>query len=122
MRDVTKEEVEIQLIVHEEDTPVRGNALASGDDAEDKRVEDEIIERLQDGDIWAWCCVEVRAVWRPEGVNFHVEGSDFLGACSYRDEQDFREDSLYFEDMVEQAVEDVNRQLELMSRACALLA
>ena len=62
---------------------VRGNTLASGDDAEDKGCEDEILERLKHGDIWAWACVSVTATF--EGFT----GSNELGCCSYKDTQDF---------------------------------
>lgn len=86
------DEVEFQIITHNEDLPVKGNAIASGDDAQDKEVEDEIIERLENGDIWAWCCVEVVAKWRG------MKGNDFLGGCSYQDEKDFMSDG-YYEDM-----------------------
>ena len=69
----------------EDDCPVRGNALASGDDAYDKKVEDEILERLDNGDVWAWAVVEVRAGYGD------LSASDYLGACSYESEKDFRD-------------------------------
>lgn len=88
----------ITLIVHEEDTPVRGNAMASGEDALDKEVEDEILERLERGDVWAWCCVEVKA------TACGLSASDYLGGCSYSDEKEFREPGGYYDDMVSEAV------------------
>ncbi len=100
----------IELIVHPEDIPVRGNAVASGDDAIDKRVEDEIIARIDDGDPWAWCCVEVRA------SHDEISSSDYLGGCSYRDEAYFRTGG-YYEDMVKQAVDGLNLEREKMIRS-----
>lgn len=85
-------------------TPVRGNALASGDDAEDKVQEDEIIARLDRGDDWAWCCVTVTAEY------YGCTGRDTLGGCSYKSEAEFRADP-YFADMVNTALEDLHRQL-----------
>lgn len=81
-----------------EDTPVRGNVSASGDPALDKAVEDEIIARLERGEQWAWCCVEMTASVTVGGYTF--TGADFLGACSYRDEADFASETDYHLDMM----------------------
>ncbi len=78
--------VQFEIEVVADDTPVRGNALASGDDAEDKRVEDEIIERLNQGDIAAWCGVVVKAVCVIKGERF--EGQASIWACSYASEEE----------------------------------
>lgn len=88
---------EIKVIVRPEWIEVRGNAMASGDDAFDKKVEDEIIERFNGGDIWAWCTVEVQAEFKG------ITASDHLGGCSYNDEKDFMAGG-YYEDMVKTAV------------------
>jgi len=85
-----------------EDTSVRGNALASGDDQLDKEVEDEIFARLESGDIYAWFTAKVTV--RDDQGN---EVSEYLGCCNYQDEEDFRNGSCYSE-MVEECV----RQLE----------
>lgn len=95
------EDITFRLIAEQDQTSVRGNALASGDDDEDKRVEDEIIARLDDGDVWAWADVEVRAEWNG------FEGSDYLGGCSYVDEADFCQPGGYFDDMKERAYEEL---------------
>lgn len=76
-RKLTESEVTFTVELEEEDTPVRGNAMASGDDAADKALEDEIIERLDRGDISAWCCLKVTASWNG------LTGVDYLGACSF---------------------------------------
>lgn len=61
LRQLTEGDVKIELIVQGDRQCVRGNALVSGDAALDKAVEDEILERLRRGDVWAWAEVEVRA-------------------------------------------------------------
>ena len=94
--------IEYKIELQEEHIPVRGNALASGDDAEDKRVEDEIINRLNCGDMWAWC--SVRVVAYIPGID--LEGDDYLGGCCYTDENDFKQCG-YFEDMKKQAKTDL---------------
>jgi hypothetical protein len=82
-------------------TPVRGNALASGDAAADREAEDEIIARLDAGDVWAWASVIVIAEY------YGTEGGDSLGCCSYRDERDFRATPGYWDDMKKAACEDL---------------
>lgn len=92
---------EISIIVNFDDTPVRGNALVSGCDETDKACEDEIIARLDAGDVWAWACVEVKAEFRG------VSASDYLGCCCYSDEEDFKAGG-YYEDMVGEAISQLN--------------
>jgi hypothetical protein len=101
IRKITKGEVKFTIRAEMDETPVRGNALASGDDAEDRKQEDEIIGRLDAGDVWAWANVTVVARWRS------FQGSDNLGACSYASEEDFKTDG-YFEDMCNTALADLN--------------
>lgn len=102
---LTRDDVTIHITAEPDWAPVRGNAMASGDDALDKQVEDEILERLEQGDVWAWVSVTVTASWQGQ------EASDHLGCCSYRDEDDFRQEGGYFDDMVEQALDTLNVEL-----------
>ena len=97
---------EIEIIVHEEHIPVRGNAMASDDPDFDKQVEDKIIADFNNGNEWAWCTVEVRASFRG------LTASDFLGCCSYASEEQFREPGGYFDDMVSQATEELAKQVK----------
>lgn len=80
---------------------VRGNAMASGDDELDRQVEDEILSRLESGDIFAWFTAKVTA---RDGNN---EATDYLGCCNYRDADDFRMGGYYL-DMVEECVRQLN--------------
>lgn len=84
------------ISIEEEYLPVRGNAQVSGDEEADRDVENWIIGRLISGDIWAWCIVRVTAEW--EGLR----GDDYLGACCYASEEDFKTGG-YFEDMQQAA-------------------
>jgi len=88
-----------------EDVPVRGNAMASGNDELDKRAEDEILARLESGDEWAWCNVRVTCT---DGIS---EGESWLGGCSYRNEEDFKAGG-YYETMKAEALEDMERNRE----------
>jgi len=110
---INKDKINITLEITEEEFPVRGNVIASGDDAYDKQVEDEILERLSDGDVWAWCVVTVKAT--VDGLE-GFEGIDCLGGCSFKDEQGFKE-SGYYEDMKEAAIADLISKLKAASKA-----
>lgn len=89
----TIDQVAFTVTAEREDTPVRGNALASGDDAADRAAEDAILAELNAGNVWAWCTVRVRAEYRG------FVGDDHLGCCSYDSEAAFREPGDYFDDM-----------------------
>ena len=92
------------IIIHEDDLPVKGNAMASGDDDLDTKVENEILERLDQGDTWAWASVEVKCSVNVNGETF--SGSDHLGACSYKDEENFKTGG-YYEQLMAGAMKDL---------------
>jgi hypothetical protein len=96
-----KQAINYRLECLPEHVEVRGNASASGDDAWDKEIEDKILSALDQGNLWAWCCVKVTAEYRG------LEGTDYLGSCSYESEEQFRECGGYFESMKEQAAEQL---------------
>ncbi len=75
----------------------------SGEPDFDAAASREIRERLARGDDWAWCEVQVRVTWR----GFKGESS-WLGGCSYASEQDFREPGGYFDDLLDEAIDDLN--------------
>jgi hypothetical protein len=97
----TIEEVDFTLEAEYEEISVRGNAMASGDDEQDKMYEDEIIRRLDNGDVWAWASVKVTAQWRG------IEGVDYLGCCCYANENDFKQPGGYYDDMKQEAYDDL---------------
>ena len=97
-----------ELEIFPEDMEVRGNAICSGDDDFDREVEDGIISRLEEGDLWAWCTVKVTARYR--GVR-GLKGVAWLGGCSYLDSLDFRKGG-YFEDMRAEAIANLRGQME----------
>ena len=102
LKPLTRDEVTIRLKAEPDLIPVEGNASASGDDAFDNQIEQNICRRLARGDIWAWAAVTVTVSW---GL---FAASDHLGCCSYADEEDFRQPGGYFDDMVDQALEELN--------------
>jgi hypothetical protein len=104
LRDYLKEHATFTLRAEQDGIPVRGNAMSSGDDAFDKQVEDGILERLDNGDEWAWACVRVRAEYRG------LHGDAYLGCCSYADEAEFRAGG-YYEDMADTALDSLVAQV-----------
>jgi hypothetical protein len=104
-----------ELFVDYDELQVRGNAMASDDDDEDKAVEDEIIERLESGDVWAWAAVTCRASYKG------LIGQDHLGACSYKDTEDFIAPGGYWDDMKSEAKTDLLRNAKASSEALANL-
>lgn len=104
-----KGKITFRLMIEQDDTPVRGNAIASGDNEEDTRVENEILERLRNGDTWAWASTKCTAT--VDGLD-EVEGVDYLGGCSYRDTKDFIQPGGYWDDMKAAALADLRGQLE----------
>ena len=105
IRSIERHEARISNRAEPELVPIEGNAMASGDDEFDAQVENEIRERLNQGDIWAWAAVEVRATWRG------FRGTACLGCCSYQSEEDFCEPDGYFDDLVNEALGDLNREV-----------
>lgn len=104
----TIEQVDFDLICENEYTPIKGNALVSGNDDEDREAEAEIFRQIAEGNGWAWCAVEVKAKWRG------IEGSDYLGCCSYKSEDDFKKDG-YYTDMKREAYAEIIRRIKSLS-------
>ena len=102
-----KDQVVYEIEAEFDDIPIRGNAIVSGDDELDREVEDELIERVNNGDVWAWASVKVTA--SIPGID--LEGVDYLGGCSYWDEKDFKQGG-YYEGMKERALEDLEKQIQ----------
>lgn len=100
----TLPEIEFELICHPEDLPIEGNVQVSGDPDQDRETEDYVRSELESGNEWAWCRVEVRAIW---GAMY---GSAFLGGCSYKNQKDFEQDG-YFEDMKAEALDNLKSKI-----------
>jgi len=114
-RKLTLDDCEFTIRIEADDLQVRGN-LASGDDEADRKLENSIIERLDGGDLWAWCYVLVRAVPKElvsnPGMLGDLYGEDSLGACSYRDESEFRQSGGYFDDMCSNALAELQTKVD----------
>ena len=100
-KNLTKSDVTILVDAVPDDIPVRGNACVSGDDEFDHQVEDEILQRLERDDVWAWACVSVTVCWESQ------EATEYLGCCCYQDEEQFQR-SGYMADMIDTALDSIN--------------
>lgn len=85
---------EITVTAEPEHEDVRGHF--ADDDVDTENMVTDIIERVREGDEWAWCCVKVTVSCAG------MEESEYLGCCSYQSEADFRANSGYFDDMVQE--------------------
>lgn len=113
----TKDGITYKLYAEQDDIQVRGKALVSGDDDVDKKYEDRIIARLDNGDVWAWAAVTVTA--EIDGID--VQGKDHLGACSYASHKSFIRGNGYWPDMKTAAKDElINKISELVDAVKAL--
>ena len=101
--------VRFTITPEQDDVSVRGNVIDSGDPEQDRRDEDDILARLDQGDVWAWAVVKVEARVTIAGATF--VGKDYLGACSYEGESDFTKEGGYWDDMKAQAYADLRVSL-----------
>lgn len=105
-RNKLRERAIIEWIYRPCDIPIRGNVIASGDDAFDKECEDEILTRIEAGDEWAWFSAECCASYGNHSAN------DYVGGCSYADEAEWLSDG-YAQEMIGEAIEQLARSLEI---------
>lgn len=98
-RNKLKGKAEIEIRLHDEDH-------GPEDSFDDERDVQWARDQLASGNLWGWCCVEVRASfadWR---------ASDFLGGCSYENEDAFKVPGGYYDDMVNSAIEELALKME----------
>lgn len=109
--DADDPEIEIELTAEEEHIPIDGNALASGDDAEDAAENERIRDELERGNEWAWCAAHVRVTYKGE-----TSADAYLGACSYKNAAEFRRDGA-FDEMVHECLAEINAKLKAVGPA-----
>lgn len=106
MFDVSKGGYTYRLSVEPEMDGPEGY-FASGDDEWDAKGVADIRERMEWSE-WAWCVARVEC-FRDDAPE--ITATDFLGACSYTDAQDFIANSGYFEDMCATTRAEVDARL-----------
>lgn len=104
LRRLTAAEVSFELRMQQDDTPLRRNVMASGDEAADEEAEKWVKDQLANGNDWAWARVTVIATYRS------FEGRDSLSCCSYESEGAFKADP-YYQSLCEEALENLNNNI-----------
>jgi len=85
--------------------PIEGNCMDSGDKDYDKKCEQEIINDLVYNE-YAWFCAKVVVSF--SGIESEAE---YLRCCSYKDKNDFINNSGYYDDMVSTAHSNLESKL-----------
>lgn len=112
IRKLTADEVEVVLETEADDLEMA--RFDSGEPEYDEEDRRQIIERIEQGDQWAWFRATVTVKW---GM---FEATDSLGGCNYASEEDFRNDD-YFANMVSEALDRLNEKIEEAARAISFL-
>jgi len=101
----------ITVVTEPEDQSVRGH-YDSGDAAADREMEADIMRRLDKGDQWAFCCVKVIAELETDDGRLLRGESAWLGGCSYKNEKEFRQPGMYFDDMKAEALTELQEDYD----------
>lgn len=100
--------VEFAVYCEPEQEPYVGNCSAV--DAKTDAAQEQLIRRqLEVGNEWAWCMVIVECTHPACPA---IKGNAILGSCSYSSSKDFVENSGYYDDMRQEALDDLERQLK----------
>jgi hypothetical protein len=91
-----------------EDSSVRGNYILSDDEDFDRKCENEIQDRINDGDEYAWFCARVSV------SHAGITEDTYLGCCNYNNEKQFLESGCY-QDMIEEARVKLETRLQELS-------
>lgn len=102
LRKLTVKDVTVTVRCEEEDSGPRSHLFTGEDEEVDEEACSEIEQRLNRGDLWAWCCAVIEVSFGP------FKEVATLGCCSYDNEEDFRNNSGYFDDMMKEAIEQLN--------------
>jgi hypothetical protein len=109
-----RKHVQIEISIEPDDTEV---ATAFEDMSQAQYVFDDI----ESGNAWAWVLVTVTlTVWMPNG-QLLLKNEQYLGACNYKDEDDFKAGG-YYEDMLAEGLNELNEELECVLNQVAGLS
>jgi hypothetical protein len=91
------------------ESDIRPEDAFEDENGKDQELIQGIYARLAVGDTWAWASVEVTAEIEFEGHKFY--GTDYLGGCSYENEEDFKRCD-YYADLKKNAYDQLLKNLE----------
>jgi hypothetical protein len=99
--------LEIRVDVEDEFIPINADQLPS---YTEEQLED--LREAASQNIWKWCSVGVTAHYTTEDGTILVSDTEWLGCCSYESEQDFIDNSGYYEDMKDTVTKDIMGQVK----------
>lgn len=105
MLTITKDSVRIRVEAEEELDSLSHAAKECAPD-----FEEAVKSALKKSRKWGWCCVKVSVNLRNGPVS--IEGTAYLGHCSYESRTDFIDNSGYYDQMVDDAIEDLAKNLK----------
>ena len=105
LRELKTSDLAWEIRLHPEDRTLKGNLCDSGNPTLDARVEAGVQKRLDAGDQWAWCQVEL------VGTFAGMEVTEWLCEVSCLDEADFKRGG-YYEDMQESVLQAMQAWLD----------
>ena len=65
----------------------------------------DIEQQIETGNMYAWCTMKVKCKF------MGLTATDYLGCCNYKSQQDFIDNSGYYQDMVNTCLRDLNIQI-----------
>ena len=92
------------------DIPVRGS-FASGNDLVDRKIENQILARAE-YDIWAWASVGIQVRYYPEDGERVESETEYIGGCNYKNAEDFKENSGYYQSMVFRCIQNIFEKIK----------
>lgn len=103
MRAVNRQDVKIKVLAEPCDVSLESQEREFGAD-----YVAAVRQNLRKSRKWGWCdvTVEVSLVRGPK-----LSGRDYLGCCSHISQKDFVENSGYYEQMVQEAIGDLQERL-----------
>lgn len=102
MKKLTLQDIVISIIVEDESF----SAYTQLGECMSKEEISELLEEARTSNVWKWCMVEVKGTYKG------LESSEYLGGCSYDSEEDFINNSEYYNDMCEAVLSDLQKQVE----------
>lgn len=106
-------DVRIRVFITDDDVSPEVNLGDFGNEESDRAAYNDMVakirERMEDGDLWAWCMVEVRGELCIGPAT--LEEVARLGGCSYKDADDFIKNSGYYADMKKEILHGLEAQL-----------
>jgi len=104
IKQLTIADITVHIEALPEDMPVVGNVGESGNKDQDLAVENSILRRLDRGDIWAWCMVQITCTYKM------FTTTELITGCNYASEADFKSSGSYT-DIVEICLAKLQKQV-----------